>query len=312
MDVSMTTPSNATPSEPHLPIGAVERETGLPKDTLRIWERRYGFPQPLRDAAGERLYTAADVEKLRLVKRLADQGHRPSKLIGASNEALSALLNPSGARDGADLAQQLLPLVRVSRVDELRARLTQHLLQDGLIRFICDTIAPLNRLVGEAWLRGELQVPDEHMYSELISNLLRATIGAHLGRGSTPRILLTTVPEESHGLGLLMAEAVMTAEGAMCVSLGMRTPLTDIRRAALDGHFDVVALSFSARCAVRSAVENLKMLRRLLPDEIEIWAGGSGVRHPERLSLGVHAINSITGAQDAVRDWRKRHPKSRS
>ena len=40
------------------PISAVERETGLSKDTLRMWERRYGFPAPGRDAQGERVYPA--------------------------------------------------------------------------------------------------------------------------------------------------------------------------------------------------------------------------------------------------------------
>ena len=46
-------------------IAAVERETGLSKDVLRMWERRYGFPVPERDANGERLYPAAQVERLR-------------------------------------------------------------------------------------------------------------------------------------------------------------------------------------------------------------------------------------------------------
>jgi hypothetical protein len=44
----MNTPLRAT----GLPIAAVERDTGLAKDTLRVWERRYGFPQPGRDANG--------------------------------------------------------------------------------------------------------------------------------------------------------------------------------------------------------------------------------------------------------------------
>ena len=55
-------------------IAAVERDTGIGKDTLRVWERRYGFPQPLRDAFGERVYPAEQVEHLRLIKRLMDQG----------------------------------------------------------------------------------------------------------------------------------------------------------------------------------------------------------------------------------------------
>ncbi|TXG94449.1 MAG: MerR family transcriptional regulator, partial [Rhodocyclaceae bacterium] len=62
-------------------IAAVERDTGLAKDTLRVWERRYGFPTPARDANGERLYPSAQVERLRLIKRLMDQGFRPGKLV---------------------------------------------------------------------------------------------------------------------------------------------------------------------------------------------------------------------------------------
>jgi MerR family transcriptional regulator, light-induced transcriptional regulator len=65
-----------------LSIGAVERETGLSKDTLRAWERRYGFPNPLRDAKGDRRYSVQQVERLRKIKRLVDHGFRPSRVIG--------------------------------------------------------------------------------------------------------------------------------------------------------------------------------------------------------------------------------------
>ena len=65
-------------------ISAVERETGLSKDVLRMWERRYGFPKPARDDNGERQYTLAEIAKLRAIKRLMDVGVRPGKLIGLS------------------------------------------------------------------------------------------------------------------------------------------------------------------------------------------------------------------------------------
>ena len=295
--------------KPHLPIGAVERETGLPKDTLRVWERRYGFPLPMRDEAGERLYSPSDIEKLRLIKRLIDQGHRPGKLIAASADELAELHSGNTDHKGQAYCQELLKLVRVAHADELRTHLSQTLLQQGLPRFICDTLAPLNGMVGDAWLRGELQVFDEHLYSELIENMLRAAIGEHPGRGTTPRVLLTTVPEEEHGLGLLMAEAMMTTEGAVCVSLGTRTPLNDIAHAAQEGPFDVVALSFSARCSVRTTTESLNTLRHLLPAKAELWAGGAGVRAPEKLNDGITVISGISGAQQCVLDWRKRHKR---
>ena len=53
-------------------IAGVERDTGLSKDTLRVWERRYGCPVPARDAHGERVYSQEQLELLRLVKRLLD------------------------------------------------------------------------------------------------------------------------------------------------------------------------------------------------------------------------------------------------
>ena len=64
---------------PSFNIAAVERDTGLSKDVLRMWERRYGFPVPDRDGNGERSYPAEQVERLRLIKRLMDAGHRPGK-----------------------------------------------------------------------------------------------------------------------------------------------------------------------------------------------------------------------------------------
>ena len=53
-------------------IAEVERETGLGKDTLRVWERRYGFPTPSRDPQGERLYDEAMIDIPAFLRRQAD------------------------------------------------------------------------------------------------------------------------------------------------------------------------------------------------------------------------------------------------
>lgn len=63
------------------PINVVEKETSISKYLLRMWERRYSFPRPERDQKGERVYTSDDIEKLKLVKRLMEEGYRPSKII---------------------------------------------------------------------------------------------------------------------------------------------------------------------------------------------------------------------------------------
>lgn len=73
------------------PINVVEKETSISKYLLRMWERRYSFPRPSRDSNGERLYTNDDVEKLKLVKRLMEEGYRPSKIIDQALDDLRAL-----------------------------------------------------------------------------------------------------------------------------------------------------------------------------------------------------------------------------
>ena len=120
-------------------------------------------------------------------------------------------------------------------------------MRQGLQRFVLETLTPLNRAVGDAWMRGELQVFEEHLYTEQLQVALRTAINAFPRQPGTPRVLLTTFPGEQHGVGLLMVEALLVPEGAQCISLGAQTPLEDIRRAALAHKAHIVALSFSAR-----------------------------------------------------------------
>lgn len=293
---------------PAFNIAAVERDTGLSKDTLRVWERRYGFPTPQRDENGERVYPFEQVERLRLIRRLLDQGKRPSKVIGLDGEALLALLEEvqPGAPDPArsEREQALIQLVRLHRSAELRAALHQLLLKQGLQRFVVETIAPLNDCVGQAWLRGDLDVPEEHLYTEQVQNVLRGAIGTQSAPDGRPRILLTTFPDEQHGLGLLMAEATLVPEGAACVSLGTQTPLADIRTAATAGRFDVVALSFSAAYPVRQAQDGINALRASLPEQIALWVGGAAVQGRQRRLPGVRVVADLDDALLALQAWR--------
>jgi DNA-binding transcriptional MerR regulator/methylmalonyl-CoA mutase cobalamin-binding subunit len=297
-------------------ISAVERDTGLSKDTLRVWERRYGFPTPERDATGERAYPPAQVERLRLIKRLLDQGLRPSRLMAASGEELTALLDaqrapPAEQRPAVELGA-LLPLIRQHRSEELRATLSQMLMRNGLQRFVAEVVAPMNGEIGEAWLRGEIEVHEEHLYTEQVQNVLRGAINSHPAGNRRPRVLLTTLPDEEHGLGLLMAEAMLVPEGAQCIALGTRTPLADVRLAALASGADVVALSFSAAYPARQAVEGLNTLRKSLPDGTALWAGGAAVRERGRQLAGIRIIAGIGDTLEALAEWRAEHRSSLS
>ena len=296
-------------------ISDVERDIGVAKETLRVWERRYGFPQPRRDANGERLYPPEQVARLALVKRLLDQGYRPGKIMTLDIEQLAEL----GARPGAAVVARglddpeigaCIALLQAHKVAELRQRLSQSMLLIGLQRCVTELIAPLTGAVGLAWARGDVAIFEEHLFSEMLQGLMRNAIFAATQQSghaqASPRVLLTTVPQERHGLGLLMAEALLSLEGAHCVSLGVQTPLGDIVDAARAQRADIVALSFSGITSPRAAVENVNELRIRLGDQAEVWAGGAGVDKARR-HLAPGTVLDLTAIPEAVARWRARH-----
>lgn len=302
-DMTISTTSPTAPASAGLSIAAVERETRLSKDVLRVWERRYGFPQPERDANGERCYPADQVERLRLMKRLMDQGHRPGALAVMAHPELAALAAPERAAladdalDGANL--RLLELIAARDPAAFRHALRQSLARQGLERFVEQTMAPLTQAVGACWEDGSFDVFDEHFYTESAERLLRQALADLPGARHGARILLTTVPGEAHGLGLMMAETMFALEGASCISLGTETPLLDIARAAAAYGVGVVALSFSASYPRRQAAPVLLQLRQALPDGVELWAGGAGVERLEEVA-GVRLLPTLDSGRQAL------------
>ena len=179
---------------PSFNIAAVERDTGLSKDVLRMWERRYGFPQPDRDNNGERCYPADQVERLRLIKRLMDAGHRPGKLIATPVEELAGFVSRRAkarpgneSSDGSELSD-LLALIKQHDSNGFQQAMQQRLARQGLQRFVQDTIAPLTFRVGEAWEDGSVEVFEEHLFTELTKRLLRQAIAGLPSGQRSPRI----------------------------------------------------------------------------------------------------------------------------
>ncbi len=313
----MQTPYSAKPVT--LSIAAVERDTGLSKDTLRVWERRYGFPMPERDTLGERSYPFGQVERLRTIKRLLDAGHRPGRVVPMAPEDVERLAFtvglPAAPREATASAPAptdlsvFMQAVSSNDVDGLRRLLARTLSRVGLGHFVLDVIAPLNVQVGEAWMQGRIEVFQEHVYTESVQVVLRNAVHnlppAGAGR---PRVLLATVTGEPHGLGLLMAEAVLTQEGCRCISLGVQTPVWDIVRAATAHDVEVVALSYTGCTNPNSVIDGLVELRSKLPPAIDLWAGGSAPVLQRRAIDGLRVIPALLQVAAALTEWRQRHP----
>ena len=292
-----------------LTIAAVERDCGLPKETLRVWERRYGFPTPLRDAHDERLYPADQVAKLRQLRRLVDAGHRPGKVVNLPADELAALVRAldTPRSQAAHLeAQQVLAHLAAYETERLREFLSGLLTRRGLREFAADVAPSLVQAVGAAWAQGELEIHQEHLFTDQFTAVMRTAMssalsGAPQGR---PLVLLTTLPQEPHLLGLLMAEAMFVVEGCRCVSLGVQTPVPDIAAAARALNSDILALSFSATFPAAQAQAGLAELRAMRPQGSEIWVGGACAALRARPDVLV--LRELSAIGPAVTAWRAR------
>lgn len=293
-----------------LPINAVERETGVSKELLRMWERRYHFPTPDRDDQGDRIYSLDQVNKLRLLRRLIDAGFRPGKIITMAVPDLENLLrsqNKTQTSISPEIEKELIEVMQSKDPHSIREYLSHQMIKLGLQTFIIEFLQHANFIIGEAWMQGIIEVHEEHLYTEQVQSLIRTAITNLRAATEPPHIMLTTAPEESHALGILMVEAMMRLDNVDAICFGAQMPIRDIAQAASKHKMNIVALSFSASYPTSKAIEFLEELRFRLPLSVDIWAGGNCLRSTRRSIEAVEFFHDLESIRKAVTIWRRTH-----
>ena len=267
-----------------LSIGALSQATAIPVETLRTWERRYGYPIPERKASGHRVYPVGSVSRLRVIAEALASGHRASEVVGASDADLRALLSAvpaalarARARPGDDAVEsELLEAVRAFDADRLTRRLLAEWARRGPLDFLTVCVAPAIRAVGAAWADGRLEVRHEHFLSERVGDLLRAVRLPYEERATGPLVILTSLPGESHSLGLHMAALVLATNRCRALVLGTEVPPPELATLARDLRARAVGISVSTATSGSTTLRRLRALRSLLPKRTLLLVGGEG------------------------------------
>jgi DNA-binding transcriptional MerR regulator/methylmalonyl-CoA mutase cobalamin-binding subunit len=275
-------------------IGEVAEAAGISPDTLRVWERRYGRPEPVRLPSGHRRYTG---EQLRWLRRIAEAlalGIRPQSALRVGDEELERLiLENSRARELTPEIASLIELVRDFRGETMTERLLQDWHRLGARAFIDQRVAPLLVHIGRGWADGKLDVRHEHFASEILTDLLRSLRSGLSSAPDAPVVLFATLRNEQHGLGLQMAALVATLRGATARILGTDTPLEEVSLAAQELGARAVAISVSLAQGGVETDRSLSELRRKLPADIALVVGGAGARGIRRGPRGVDFIEDF-------------------
>ena len=273
-----------------LTIGALSTATGIPVDTIRTWERRYGYPLPERKPSGHRVYALSTVPRLRRVAQAIARGHRAAEVLPATESALEVLLASlppaitksavpradaaSGMLMPAD-ATEVLQWIRGFDAERLKRWFQTDWARLGPLQFLEYRAAAFLRAVGDAWAAKELEVRHEHFASAVLGDFLRSVRQPLEDRARGPVAALATLPGELHGLGLEMAALVFALADWRPLILGVDTPIDQIAALTEEVPIAVVALSCVEPQDSRRTAQ-VRALRRRLPRHLPLVVGGSG------------------------------------
>ena len=270
-------------------MGAVSRATGIGEHTLRAWEKRFGFPQPLRLPSGHRL---------RLIARALGRGHRAGEVVPLPPEELRELLGEPADRAAERNAwlDEAMEMIRGRNRLGLEIALQREMSILGAAVAMEERMAPLLNEVGMAWAAGELSVGHEHFVSEVMQDVLRKVrLSLEVGLTGSPMVL-AVLEGERHTLGLHMAALQTALCGRSLHMLGADTPVDEIVSAARDLKASAVAISVSLNSVSGAAAgtrEMLAVLRNRLPDGVRLVIGGAGAATLGRVPDGVEVVSTL-------------------
>jgi DNA-binding transcriptional MerR regulator len=271
-------------------ITTVSRLTGIPRNTLLAWERRYNIVHPERLENGYRAYTDSDVDYLRTIKQLVDTGYRISEAIALVDErsatrTVSAPANDPDS-DYADLRTSLLQALLAfdrSKADAcvLPVSMSGH-------EFLLDTLyLPLLRDIGEGWHAGTVTVAQEHFASAFIRERMLAMLVA-VGFGPTGgrRTMCACIAGERHDGGLLSLAVRLTLRGHHVSWLGADVPADSLTDAANTQKCELVCVS---AVMANDVADYARTVRAGLHPSTTLVLGGVAVDPDHLPSLdGVH------------------------
>jgi DNA-binding transcriptional MerR regulator/methanogenic corrinoid protein MtbC1 len=298
------------------PIGLVAERTGLSLDVLRIWERRYGVVEPTRDDAGRRMYTDADIDRLRLLAQATSGGRSIGQVAALHVDALRALVRdeeaaqwavrrPVGSGSGTEgIVEAALERTRAldgAGVEDALRRAASLL---GLPVFVEEVVPSFARRIGDEWHAGRLGVAQEHLATGVLRPLLAQMRNALPVSATAPVLLVATPVGERHEIGALLVAAAASVEGWRVTYLGTDVPADAIAQAALDTGVRAVALSSVYVDDRERVAAELADLRSRLPVDVAILAGGAGLARltAELAGLDIVALESLAELRRYLRD----------
>jgi DNA-binding transcriptional MerR regulator/methylmalonyl-CoA mutase cobalamin-binding subunit len=282
-------------------IHRVAKLTGLSRDVIRVWERRFGLIQPTRGANRYRLYSDEDVALLRYVKAELDKGRSIGELVALGSENLraqsraSAPAVPQGtyARVLAELEATLTPL----NPSAFEARLNGAVAVIPFDEALRGILVPLQIRVGDLWAESKLDVSVEHYVTKQVQQKLFTAMNQMADNEAGRRVVVACGPEELHEMGAHVVAYLCKLRGYRVHYLGARVPVPALAAMCLGVTAAVALVSLTLPIGKVEADTLAKQLLDHVRPLCPVWVGGQGSASVEE-SLTSHRLEVIGGLSD--------------
>lgn len=264
---------------PKYRIGTVTRLTGLSADVVRVWERRYGAVRPLRSRGGSRLYSEADISRLRQLRQAIDKGHNISQVANLPGEELERLIGDSRHRaDSTDPYTTVRErfIESIARMDVVSAdgELSRAATLFPARPLVRNIIAPILTEIGERWSHKEFGVAHEHVASNLVRGLLGSLIRLYPPNEHAESMVLATPSGERHEFGILLAALLAASRGWRAIYLGADLPAAETAHALRLSGSRYLALSLVTPREFE-IMRDIEALAETVPPATRVWVGGA-------------------------------------
>ena len=268
-------------------VGMVAKMTGLSTHTLRMWEKRYAAVVPTRTEAGGRLYTDADVERLRLLGTLVQSGHSIGGIARLPDIDLRHMAAAFPAPSTEETTSQHLPEVRKRvmtaieqlRVDQAERLLSRAALSTEPVEFLKTIVGPILVEVGDRWESGDLRIVHEHACSTVMRGLLFSLMRLYPSNDGRRQVVVATPAKEDHELGALMVSMLAAMHGWSVLYLGPNLPAEEIGYAVRDTDAELLLLSIT-NLDEEAARAEIAAIEKAVPERVKILAGGRAAAVP--------------------------------
>ena len=264
-------------------IHRVAKLTGLSKDVIRIWERRYGLVTPSRSSNRYREYSDQEVALLRFVKAQMEQGATIGALAAEGCDLLVARMQfatPVSAEEQQphdrlldELIGSLDPLDKAGFERRLNGAVAVIPFEEALQRILL----PLQRRVGELWHQGQLNIAVEHYVTKVIQQKMFSVMSQLPVNEFGSRVVIGCPAGESHEIGAQAVAYLAATRGCHVYYLGPNLPSSDLLAFCDRVKPDLVLLSITEAKSDAEARQQLKELE-VVSAYWPVAVGGQGAR----------------------------------